>query len=73
MRRRRERSKDRSCGCRQAEDTALSEPDPACGISPSLSPREDEAALNLHVVMLGAAERSYSSWEPQFLAGAALP
>lgn len=57
----------------QRPSGALSKPDPACGFSLSLGPREDEAALNLHVVTLGVAERNYCSWEPQFLARAALP
>lgn len=57
----------------QRPSGALSKPDPACGFSLSLGPCEDEAALNLHIVMLGVAERNYCSWEPQFLARAALP
>lgn len=57
----------------QRPSGALSKPDPACGFSLSLCPHEDGAALNLHVVVLGVAERNYCSGELQFLARAALP
>lgn len=80
MRRRRERKgvKTAHMGAgrhrtQQRPSGALSKPHPACGFSLSLGPREDEAALNLHVVTLGVAERNYCSWEPQILARAALP
>lgn len=57
----------------QRPSGALGKAGPACGFSLSPGPRGDGAALNLHVVLLGVAERNYCSWEPQLLARAAVP